>query len=130
VTYVNDSKATTVDSVWYALQSFQQPIVLFLGGRDKGNDYAQLVDLVRQHVKAIVALGESADKVVAAFALLVPVKKATRMDEAVQIASSLAAPGDVVLLSPAKTMNTVAVCSKSWCPHYDKACDAYAEKSY
>ena len=101
VTYVNDSKATNVDSVWYALQSFQQPIVLFLGGRDKGNDYAQLVDLVRQHVKAIVALGESADKVVAAFASLVPVKKATRMDEAVQIASSLAAPGDVVLLSPA-----------------------------
>jgi len=101
ITYINDSKATNVDSVWYALRSFQQPIVVMLGGRDKGNDYSRLNDLVRRHVKAIVAIGESAAKVKDAFAGLVPVRTATTMDEAVRTASSLAARGDVVLLSPA-----------------------------
>jgi UDP-N-acetylmuramoylalanine--D-glutamate ligase len=101
VTYVNDSKATNVDSVWYALQSFNRPIVLFLGGRDKGNDYSRLTDLVRTRVKAIVAIGESADKVERAFGGLVKVAKANDMAGAVQNATRLAAPGDVVLLSPA-----------------------------
>lgn len=101
VTYVNDSKATNVDSVWYALQSFGKPIVLFLGGRDKGNDYSRLVDLVKKHVKAIVAIGESADMVTKAFASIVRVTTATSMEEAVQIAARVTAPGDVVLLSPA-----------------------------
>lgn len=101
VTYVNDSKATNVDSVWYALQSFDKPIVLLLGGRDKGNDYSRLSDLVRKHVKAIVAIGESADKVVEAFGQVVSVAKATNMSEAVQSASAMATRGDVVLLSPA-----------------------------
>ncbi|HXG01713.1 MAG TPA: UDP-N-acetylmuramoyl-L-alanine--D-glutamate ligase, partial [Bacteroidota bacterium] len=71
VSYVNDSKATNVDSVWYALQSFTSPIVLLLGGRDKGNDYSRLVPLVQAHVRAIIAIGESADKVVSAFASVV-----------------------------------------------------------
>jgi UDP-N-acetylmuramoylalanine--D-glutamate ligase len=101
VTYANDSKATNVDSVWYALQSFDSPIVLMLGGRDKGNDYTRLIDPVKKHVKAIVAIGESAEKVVKAFASVVPVTIATTMDEAVRIAATLATPGDVVLLSPA-----------------------------
>ncbi len=101
VTFVNDSKATNVDSVWYALQSFRQPIVVMLGGRDKGNDYGRLLDLVRKHVKAIVAIGESADKVVRAFTGIVPVKEATSMEEAVRTAAAAAAEGDVVLLSPA-----------------------------
>ncbi len=101
VTFVNDSKATNVDSVWYALQSFRQPIVVMLGGRDKGNDYGRLLDLVRKHVKAIVAIGESADKVVRAFTGIVPVKEATSMEEAVRTAAAAAAKGDVVLLSPA-----------------------------
>jgi UDP-N-acetylmuramoylalanine--D-glutamate ligase len=61
VRYYNDSKATNVDSVWYALQAFKEPIVLFLGGRDKGNDYSRLVALVKKHVRAIVAIGESAE---------------------------------------------------------------------
>ena len=99
--FVNDSKATNVDSVWYALQSFQRPIVLMLGGRDKGNDYARLNDLVRAHVKHIVAIGESADKVVAAFRESVPVSRAASMPEAVRAATAVAASGDVVLLSPA-----------------------------
>ena len=101
VVYVNDSKATNVDSVWYALQSFDRPIVLLLGGRDKGNDYSRLFDLVKQHVKGIVAIGESADKVISAFGQLVAVKKSTSMGEAVESASAMAARGDVVLLSPA-----------------------------
>lgn len=101
VSYVNDSKATNVDSVWYALQSFTSPIVLLLGGRDKGNDYSRLVPLVQAHVRAMIAIGESADKVVGAFASVVPVRKAASMEEAVALASQAARPGDVVLLSPA-----------------------------
>jgi UDP-N-acetylmuramoylalanine--D-glutamate ligase len=101
VMYVNDSKATNVNAVWYALQSYPNPIVVLMGGRDKGNDYTALNDLVKKHVKAIVAIGESADKVVAAFTALKPVEKADTMAEAVRIASALATAGDVVLLSPA-----------------------------
>ena len=101
VKYVNDSKATNVDSVWYALQSFQEPIVLLLGGRDKGNDYSKLYDLVGQKVKAIVAIGESAGTVESEFSRLRNVVIARSMPEAVTSAASLAASGDVVLLSPA-----------------------------
>lgn len=101
VTYVNDSKATNVDSVWYALQSYDKPIVLLLGGRDKGNDYSRLGDLVKKHVKSIVAIGESADKVMTAFMSIVSVVKATNMEEALRMASRVAASGDLVLLSPA-----------------------------
>jgi len=101
VSYVNDSKATNVDSVWYALQSFESPIVLLLGGRDKGNDYARLFGLVRKHVKAIVAIGESAGKVANAFGTITQVITASDMKTAVRDAASLAAIGDVVLLSPA-----------------------------
>lgn len=101
VTYVNDSKATNVDSVWYALQSFDRPVVLLLGGRDKGNDYARLQDLVRNTVKTIVAIGESAHKVAGAFSALVPVTTAKTMEDAVRAASRAASPGMIVLLSPA-----------------------------
>ena len=101
VRFVNDSKATNVDSVWYALQSFTSPIVLLLGGRDKGNDYGRLEELVRTHVKAIVAIGESAAKVQAFFETLVPTRTASSMAEAVRLAAGSAARGDVVLLSPA-----------------------------
>jgi UDP-N-acetylmuramoylalanine--D-glutamate ligase len=101
VTYVNDSKATNVDSVWYALQSFTSPIVVLVGGRDKGNDYTRLHTVVKDHVRAIVAIGESADTVVRAFAGVVHVQKAGTMDEAVATARALAHSGDVVLLSPA-----------------------------
>jgi UDP-N-acetylmuramoylalanine--D-glutamate ligase len=101
IAYVNDSKATNVDSVWYALQSFDKPIVLFLGGRDKGNDYSRLVDLVRKNVRTVVAIGESADKVVKAFTGVVPVVVAGTMKDAVAMASRTASRGDVVLLSPA-----------------------------
>ncbi len=101
VRYVNDSKATNVDSVWYALQAFREPIVLLLGGRDKGNDYARLTDLVRKHVRSIVAIGESAGTVEEAFRGIVPLRRATSMPEAVTMARGMAQRGDVVLLSPA-----------------------------
>ncbi|MBI3110750.1 MAG: UDP-N-acetylmuramoyl-L-alanine--D-glutamate ligase [Ignavibacteriales bacterium] len=101
VRYYNDSKATSVEAVWYALQAFDQPIVLMLGGRDKGNDYSRLADFVGKKVRSIVALGESAGTVEKAFTALKPVRQATSMDEAVMIAQQLAQPGDVVLLSPA-----------------------------
>ncbi|MFH0988707.1 MAG: UDP-N-acetylmuramoyl-L-alanine--D-glutamate ligase [bacterium] len=101
VKYYNDSKATSIDAVWYALQAFNQPIILMLGGRDKGNDYRRIAQLVQEHVRAIVALGESAGKVEEAFSSLKPVKKASSIDEAVLLAQSLALKGDVVLLSPA-----------------------------
>ncbi len=101
VRFYNDSKATSVDAVWYALQAFDRPIVLMLGGRDKGNDYARIADLVKKNVRAIVAMGESADKVEQAFSGIKPLRRATSIDEAVLAAQSLAQSGDVVLLSPA-----------------------------
>lgn len=101
VRYYNDSKATNVDSVWFALQAFTSPIVLLLGGRDKGNDYSQLRKLVQERVKAVVAIGESADKVAAAFNGMAVIKKAASMEEAVSTARFVADAGDVVLLSPA-----------------------------
>ncbi|MEX1140120.1 MAG: UDP-N-acetylmuramoyl-L-alanine--D-glutamate ligase [Bacteroidota bacterium] len=101
VLFYNDSKATNVDSVRYALQAFTNPIILLLGGRDKGNDYSIIKSLVQERVKAIVALGESAQKIEAAFRDVVSVSRANSMDEAVTSASRLSQPGDLVLLSPA-----------------------------
>jgi UDP-N-acetylmuramoylalanine--D-glutamate ligase len=101
VRYVNDSKATNVDSVWYALQAFDQPLVVLMGGRDKGNDYGRLKDLVRKRVKLIIAIGESAEKVEQAFKGQTLVVKASSMDQAVRTAAHRAARGDIVLLSPA-----------------------------
>jgi UDP-N-acetylmuramoylalanine--D-glutamate ligase len=101
VTYINDSKATNVDSVWYALQAYENPIVLLLGGRDKGNDYSRLNDLVDRNVRAIVAIGESAGKVSDAFSKRTKVVTAGSMAEAVTLGRSLAVRGDIVMLSPA-----------------------------
>jgi len=102
VRYVNDSKATNVNSVWYALESFEDPVVLIIGGRDKGNDYLPLRPLVRRKVRALIAIGESADKVIDALGgdVLQNVK-ADSMDEAVRMAQLFAHDNDVVLLSPA-----------------------------
>jgi UDP-N-acetylmuramoylalanine--D-glutamate ligase len=101
VQYYNDSKATNVDSVSVALQAFKEPIVVLLGGRDKGNDYSKLNELVKTKVRSIIAIGESADKVEAAFSGLKPVTRATTMVDAVVTAQAVAQAGDVVVLSPA-----------------------------
>jgi len=120
ITYVNDSKATNVDSVRYALQSFTTPIVLLLGGRDKGNDYGKLRDLVRSHVRSIVAIGESAAKVAEAFAGVVNVSQASTMNDAVAAAMGAAQPGDIVLLSP-------ACASFDWFDNYEHRGNVFKE---
>ena len=102
VTYINDSKATNVDAVYYALEAMEQPLVWVVGGIDKGNDYSLLQDLVKEKVKAIVCLGVDNHKIRAAFAATGMVMKETRTAEAaVAAASRLAKAGDTVLLSPA-----------------------------
>ena len=101
VLYINDSKATNVDSAWYALECQKQPVVWIVGGTDKGNDYSVLEDLVKEKVKAIVCLGVDNTKIHAAFEKLVPIITDTHSaEEAVRKSAELAHPGDVVLLSP------------------------------
>ncbi|HEY4785839.1 MAG TPA: UDP-N-acetylmuramoyl-L-alanine--D-glutamate ligase [Bacteroidales bacterium] len=102
VDYINDSKATNVNSVWYALESMTTPTVWIVGGQDKGNDYAELFDLVKQKVKAVVCLGKDNSKILKAFEGMVPAMVETHsMQEAVQACYQLAKNGDTVLLSPA-----------------------------
>jgi UDP-N-acetylmuramoylalanine--D-glutamate ligase len=102
VLYVNDSKATNVNAVWYALESFDRPVVLIAGGRDKGNDYTDLKPLVREGVRAVVAMGESADTVYEELGTEAEHRqKARSMEEALDHAQGFAQPGDAVLLSPA-----------------------------
>lgn len=102
VQYINDSKATNVNSVFYALDSMTTPTVWIVGGVDKGNDYDELMPLVREKVKAIVCLGVDNTKISNAFNNVVDIMvETTSMAEAVQIAQRLAEKGDTVLLSPA-----------------------------
>ena len=101
VLYINDSKATNVNSTWYALECMTTPVVLILGGKDKGNDYSPLFDLVREKVRAIVCMGVDNAKIHASFEDKVDtiVDTASAVD-AVNAASKLAREGDTVLLSP------------------------------
>ncbi len=102
VRYVNDSKATNVNAVWYALESFDEPVVLIAGGRDKGNDYRSLQGLVRETCRGVVGLGESGDKVVLELGDHArAAARAHSMEEAIQFARLMAEDGDVILLSPA-----------------------------
>ncbi|HKL93547.1 MAG TPA: UDP-N-acetylmuramoyl-L-alanine--D-glutamate ligase [Bacteroidales bacterium] len=101
VAYVNDSKATNVNSCWYALESVKTPIVLILGGTDKGNDYSEIESLVRDKVKALIFMGLDNQKLHAFFDGMGPVIRETgSMQEAVDAAYELAEKGDTVLLSP------------------------------
>jgi UDP-N-acetylmuramoylalanine--D-glutamate ligase len=102
VHYINDSKATNVNAVWYALESMTRPVVLIAGGRDKGNDYESIKTLVKERARAVIALGESAGTVMRELGALAPKAiEVASMAEAVATARRLAQPGDVVLLSPA-----------------------------
>ena len=102
VDFINDSKATNVNSTWYALESMQKPTILILGGVDKGNDYALVADLVKDKVKAIVCMGTDNAKLIEYFkdkvAQIIEVDSAKK---AVNASFKLAEKGDVVLLSPA-----------------------------
>ena len=102
IDFINDSKATNVNSTWYALESMTSDVVLIMGGVDKGNDYNMLKDLVKSKVKAIVCLGKDNKRIHDAFEDDVEVIVNTfSADEAAQIAFHLAKRGDAVLLSPA-----------------------------
>ncbi|GAB6282085.1 MAG: UDP-N-acetylmuramoyl-L-alanine--D-glutamate ligase [Ignavibacterium sp.] len=101
VQYINDSKATNVDSVWYALRSFDNPIYLILGGLDKGNDYAKIKPLVLDKVKKIFAIGSSAEKIFQFFHHDIKVEIKSSLEECVKAANMEAREGDVILLSPA-----------------------------
>ena len=103
VLYINDSKATNVDSAWYALDAQTKPVVWIVGGTDKGNDYSQLAELVEQKVKAIVCLGVDNSKIHAAFEGIVGADRMVdtlSAEEAVKAGARFAEDGDVVLLSP------------------------------
>ena len=102
VTYYNDSKATNVNAVWYALTSFRRPVILIMGGRDKGNDYRELYDEVREKVKAVIAIGEGRDAIQEQLRGVAPVIwLADSMQDAVYKSYLKAEKGDIVLLSPA-----------------------------
>ena len=101
VDYINDSKATNVNSCWYALQSMHTPVVLILGGTDKGNDYSEIEDLVKEKVHSLIFLGVDNAKLHRFFDGKVPeIEDARSMEEAVTKAYRMAHKGDTVLLSP------------------------------
>lgn len=102
IEFVNDSKATNINSAWYALESANKPVVWIAGGIDKGNDYSRIADLVKSKVKAIVCLGTDNHKIMSAFEGIVEhIYETNAMTEAVALAYTLARKGEVVLLSPA-----------------------------
>ncbi len=102
VNWINDSKATNVNSCWYALESMMRPTVLILGGKDKGNDYSEILDLVNRKVKAIVAMGKDNAKIVDFFGshTSLPVIDTHSLDDAIAACRDLSTDGDTVLLSP------------------------------
>jgi len=102
VEFVNDSKATNVDSVVYALGSYEKPLVWIAGGVDKGNDYNIIKDAVKQKARALICLGKDNDKLKKAFSGVVPMIRETQnVSELVRMALQMAQSGDIVLLSPA-----------------------------
>jgi len=102
IEFINDSKATNINSTWYALESMTQPTVWIVGGIDKGNDYSELYDLVKSKVKAIVCLGVDNSKILEAFKNVgIDMVETQSMEDAVRSAYFLAKNGDTVLLSPA-----------------------------
>lgn len=101
VRWINDSKATNVNSTWYALDSMRSPVVLILGGKDKGNDYSEILPLVREKVKAIVCMGKDNTKLMDFFSKEVKeIRDCHTLAEAVAACRQLASEGDTVLLSP------------------------------
>ena len=101
VSYFNDSKGTNVGSVVKSLQSFEEPIILIAGGKDKGGDYGPLKDLIAERVKGMALIGEAKDRMFAALGDLTETAKLGGLEEAVRWARSKAGPGEIVLLSPA-----------------------------
>lgn len=101
VDYVNDSKATNINATWYALSSYNRPLIWIAGGRGDNNDYSLLDELVDTNVKSIVCIGEEADSIFNHYCLKKRVQKAVSLEEAVLIAKEFASSGDIVLFTPA-----------------------------
>jgi UDP-N-acetylmuramoylalanine--D-glutamate ligase len=101
IRFINDSKATNVDAVIRALEGITEPVILILGGRNKGSRFESLAEIVRRKVKSIVAMGESRQEIAAVLGRIAPVILADTMAAAVLKAAAAARPGDTVLLSPA-----------------------------
>ena len=101
VRYVNDSKATNVNSTWYALESMDTPVVLILGGKDKGNDYSEIEELVKSKVRAIVCMGLHNEKIIDFFnGKVKEIRDTHSLKDAVDACRAVAKEGDTVLLSP------------------------------
>ncbi len=102
IEFINDSKATNVNSTWYALESMSKPVIWIVGGQEKSNDYSELIPLVQSKVKAIVCLGKDNKNIIKAFKKYSSrIIETTSAEDAVQAAYNLGSPGDIVLLSPA-----------------------------
>lgn len=102
VKYINDSKATNINAVWYALDSFNVPMALILGGRDKGNDYSELAEQIREKVHTIIAIGEAQPLIEEQLKKIVPhFEIADNMSQAVRLGKKYTKRGEIVLLSPA-----------------------------
>ena len=101
IDFFNDSKATNVDSVAKALETFERPIVLIMGGRNKGSKFYALRDLINKHVKKLILIGEAKEDIMAELGNIKPVEVAATMEDAVFKAYHIAKPGDIILLSPA-----------------------------
>jgi UDP-N-acetylmuramoylalanine--D-glutamate ligase len=101
VRFINDSKGTNVDATLKAIQSFQEPLIVILGGKDKGGDFSQLAQSIHRHVKHVVVMGEATPRIVSALGRVKPITLAGTLTEAVQQAVGAASRGDIVLFSPA-----------------------------
>jgi len=101
VQYFDDSKATNIDAVARALECFSEPVILIMGGLNKGNDFRLLKTAIQNHVKKIVLLGNAADEINAIYEGILPIVQVTGMADAVRAAQKAASRGDIVLLSPA-----------------------------
>ena len=101
VVFVNDSKGTNVDATIKALESFSQPVIIILGGKDKGSDFSRLCEALKQHAKSIVLIGEATESIANAIVGAGDIHRAESLAQAVELAERLAVSGDVVLLSPA-----------------------------
>jgi UDP-N-acetylmuramoylalanine--D-glutamate ligase len=100
INFINDSKATNIDSVCYALRSIDTPIYLIAGGRDKGSDFTNIYSYGKNKIKSVIAIGEAKEKIFNTLGQKIPVQFADSLDDSVKLAFELAVPGDTILLSP------------------------------
>jgi len=129
VKYINDSKGTNVDAVWYALDSVDGSVVLILGGVDKGNDYSQLYDLVDKKVKAIVAMGVDNTPIHKAFdGRVKTIVDVRSMAECIEACRKIAVSGDTVLLSPACASFDLFTCYEDRGEQFKEAVKRLMEK--